>query len=170
MLHLIPKPLHRSLFRFAHALRKRWWRLARPRLRGCRMIALDGAGRVLLIRQSYGSGNWLTPGGGLRRGDDPVAGALRELREETSCRLDDAVCVALLEETLHGARNAVHVVVGLTPDEPRPDGREVIEAEFFALDALPEDMPPLLRGQLPQWVKDYATRSSPKGGGSSQER
>jgi 8-oxo-dGTP pyrophosphatase MutT (NUDIX family) len=170
MLHLIPKPLHRSLFRLAHALRKRWWRLANPRLRGCRMIALDSAGRVLLIRQSYGSGDWLTPGGGLRRGDDPVAGALRELREETGCRLDDAVQVALLEERLHGARNAVHVVVGLTADKPRPDGREVIEAQFFALDALPEDMPPLLRGQLPQWVNDYATRSSPEGGGSSQER
>jgi 8-oxo-dGTP pyrophosphatase MutT (NUDIX family) len=163
MLHLIPAPLHRVLLRLAHWLRKGWWRVRKPRLRGCRVLAIDGEGRVLLIRQSYGSGKWVPPGGGLGRTESPVVGALRELREETACRLDKAASVAVLEETLHGAGNGVHVVVGVTSDTPVPDGREVIAAGFFALDALPEDMPPWLRRGLPEWVREYASRCPPEG-------
>lgn len=155
MLHLIPAPLHRSALRFAHALRKRWWRLRRPRLSGCRVLALDGDGRVLLVRHAYGSGKWMPPGGGLGRGEDPVAGALRELREEVGCALVDPVRVAVAEERLQGAVNIVHVVAGRTLDSPVADGREIVEAAFFAIDGLPQDMPPLLRGELPAWVMDF---------------
>lgn len=156
MLHLIPARLHRSALRLAHALRKRWWRLRKPRLRGCRVLALDGEGRVLLVRHAYGSGKWMTPGGGLGRRETPVAGACRELREETGCVLIDAVDLALAEEPLHGATNAVHVVAGRTVDVPRADGREIVEAAFFAIDALPGDMPPPLRAALPGWVGRFA--------------
>ena len=47
MLHLIPAPLHRAGLRLAHAVRRRWWRLARPRLTGVCVVACDDAGRVL---------------------------------------------------------------------------------------------------------------------------
>lgn len=153
MLRLIPAPLHRRLLRLAHGLRKRWWHIRKPRLRGCRVLALDGEGRVLLVRHAYGSGKWMPPGGGLGRGEHPVAAAARELREETGCRLRDAVEVSLAEEPLGGAVNAVHVVAGRTDDRPRADRREVMGAAFFALDALPADMPPMLRECLPGWVR-----------------
>ena len=47
MLYLIPPPVHRAGLRIAHALRTRWWRLARPRVTGCRVLAFDARGRVL---------------------------------------------------------------------------------------------------------------------------
>jgi len=152
MLHLIPAPLHRLALRVAHALRKRWWRLAKPRLRGCRVLALDREGRVLLVRHAYGSGKWMAPGGGLPRAEPVLAGAMRELREETGCTLIDAREITLSQELLNGALNAVHVVAGRTDDAPCVDGREVIEAAFFPVEALPEDMPVLLRAQLPSWI------------------
>lgn len=152
---LLPAPLHRAAYRFAHALRKQWWRLARPHLRGCRVMALDGEGRVLLIRHSYGSGKWMIPGGGLDRGEAAVPGGLRELREETGCELADVIELALSEELLSGTTNEVHVIAGRTFDAPRVDGREVIEARFFALDALPGAMPAAMRAMLPGWVADY---------------
>lgn len=155
MLHLIPAPVHRGLLRLAHALRKRMWRIRKPHLRGCRVLAIDMGGRVLLIRHSYGSGQWMPPGGGIGRGEEPLAAARRELREETGCILEAAAQVALVVEALHGADNAVHVIAGRATGTLKPDGREVIEAAFFAPDALPGDMPAHLRADLPGWVASY---------------
>ena len=153
MLHLIPRPLHRAAYRLAHALRKVWWRVSRPRVTGCRVLAFDGEGRVLLVRHSYGSGNWMAPGGGLRRGEDPLRAGPRELREETGCELESAWQVAQVEEPLGGATNIVHVLAGRTASTPLPDGREVIEASFFAPEALPLPMSDLLRRDLPGWLR-----------------
>lgn len=152
MLHLIPAPVHRAGLRIAHALRKRWWRWRRPSVNGCRVLAIDGTGRVLLVRHSYGSRKWMPPSGGIGRGEAPLTAAARELREETGCTLSDPVEVAQLVEGLHGARNVIHVIAGRTSDAPLADGREIVEAAFFALDALPGDMAPGFRAELPGWV------------------
>ena len=120
---------------------------------GCRIVAVDGEGRVLLIRHSYGSGQWMLPSGGIPKGHDAVATAIRELREETGCVLEDAVELAMIEEQLHGATNRVHVITGRASGDPQPDGREVVEAAFFPLDALPERMPETVRRRLPEWVR-----------------
>lgn len=152
MLHLIPAPAHRIVLRLAHGTRRRWWRLRKPRLAGCRVLAFDGEGRVLLVRHSYGSGKWMPPGGGLERGEDAVEAARRELLEETGCTLEWAMQLELAEELLHGAENAVHVVAGLTRDNPRADGREIVEAAFFAAAALPDFMPAMFRTRLPDWL------------------
>jgi 8-oxo-dGTP pyrophosphatase MutT (NUDIX family) len=153
MLYLIPASLHRAAYRCAHSLRKLWWRLRRPRVVGCRVLAFDAAGRVLLVRHSYGTGNWMAPGGGMRRGEDPLSAGARELREECGCGLDDTWEVALVEEPLQGATNEVHVVTGTIAGAPSPDGREVIEAAFFAPEALPTRMSDLLRRDLPGWLR-----------------
>jgi len=155
MLYLIPAPLHRVALRVAHRLRTHWWRVRAPRIAGCRVIALDSEGRVLLVRHSYGSGAWMPPGGGLGAREEPMAAGLRELAEETGCTLDNAVEVTRTVERLHGAGNRVHVIVGRTASAPRIDRREIIEAAFFALDALPEAMPRGLRHDLPGWVAAY---------------
>jgi 8-oxo-dGTP pyrophosphatase MutT (NUDIX family) len=134
-MHLIPAPLHRRLLRIVHRLRVHWWRWRRPQLVDCRVIALDGRGRVLLVRHSYGSGAWMLPGGGPRKGEAPLATAARELREETGCGIEGAIEIAAPD----AAANRVHyVVVGNTRSEPRADGREIVEAAFFASDALPQ--------------------------------
>ena len=155
MLHLIPPPLHQRLLRVAHAVRRRWWQWRKPSLRGCRIVALDAADRVLLIRHSYGSGKWMPPGGGVGRRESPMAAALRELREEVACDLSGAIEVALVEERLHGAGNVVHIIAGRTLSVPCADGREVIEARFFSLDALPDHMPAQLHAELHGWVRAF---------------
>lgn len=152
MLHLIPAPLHRTALRLAHAVRRRWWRLAGTRLNGCRVFAFDEAGRILLIRHSYGSGNWMLPGGGIGRGEDPLEAALRELREECSCALDRARLFTVVEEPLYGTVNRVHLVTGLAAGTPKGDGREVIELAFFAPDALPERLSPILAVRMADWL------------------
>lgn len=153
MLHLIPAPLHRAGLRLAHAVRRRWWRLAKVKLSGCRIFAFDEAGRVLLIRHSYGSGNWMLPGGGIGRGEAPLAAALRELQEECGCSLDQPQLFAVIEEPLYGTINRVHLVAGQVIGNPRGDGREVIELGFFSESELPQPLSPTLAARFAEWLE-----------------
>lgn len=152
MLRLIPRPLARALYRLAHGLRVIWWRIARPRLEGCRVIALNPQGRVLLIRHTYGTGRWMPPGGGLGRGEDVLDAAARELAEETGLVLLDAVLIDEVDESLHGAHNRVRIVAGRVSGKPRVDGREVAKAAFFRPERLPDDLPRQFRKALPGWI------------------
>ena len=138
MFHLIPAGLHRAGLRAAHRARKQYWRLAKPALTGVTVIALDGAGQVLLVRHTYGSGLWSLPGGGLRRGEAPHVAAMREFAEELGCAIERIEAVGLHRSTLHGAPTERHVFRGKIAVTPQPDGREVAEARFFASDKLPE--------------------------------
>lgn len=119
---------------------------------GCRVLAFDEADRVLLIRHSYGSGRWMLPGGGVGRGEDPLAAGIRELAEETACMLSDPILFGQVDEPLHGTTNRVHLVTGTASGTVQGDGREVIAAEFFALDALPLDLSHLMERYLADWV------------------
>jgi len=147
-MRLLPPPLHRSALRLAHRLRVLWWRWRRPLVEGVCIIARDGAGRVLLIRQSYGRGGWTLPGGGIRRGEDPAHAAAREFAEELRCALTALTLLAVREENLHGARNRVHLFAARLEGEPRPDGREVVAARLFDLKELPPGVSELARRRL----------------------
>jgi len=162
----IPPALHRQLYRLANAVRRQVWALTKPRLRGARIVVVDARDRVLLVRHSYGSPRWMPPGGGLGRREDAVQGAIREVAEEVGCTLTRARLVAVFEEPLYGATNCAHIVVGRADDEPRPDGREVVEARWFALDAMPEYIWGSFASDIPAWVElwraqeaDYSSES-----------
>lgn len=152
MLRLIPAPLHRAALILAHRLRQQWWRLRKPLLIGCRVLAFDDQGRVLLVRHSYGSGRWMLPGGGIGRREDPLAAAARELREEVGCDLVEAKLFGRVDEPLAGTTNRVHLVCGRAAGAVRPDGREIVEAVFHAPAALPDDMAAVLRDGLAGWI------------------
>jgi 8-oxo-dGTP pyrophosphatase MutT (NUDIX family) len=161
MLHLIPRPLHRALYRVAFVLRMAYWRIARPTVTGCRIIALDPQDRVLLVRQTYGGQKWQAPTGGMASGEDPLEAASRELSEETGCTLAEAHSVAQVLEHPQGANNVVHIVVGRVLGVPKPDHREVREVAFFALDALPADLSPRTERGLHEWVAAWQASAAP---------
>lgn len=79
-------------------LRKKIKRLARPFKRAWRLqtmtsrvIILDEAGRVLLLRRSATDprrpGTWDMPGGTVEFGEDPAVSAAREVREEAGLEI-----------------------------------------------------------------------------------
>lgn len=148
MLHLIPAPLHRQLYRLAYRARGHLRRLTGRPTAGVAVLARDDAGRVLLVRHSYGSGRWALPGGGRGRAEDPEHCARREVREELGCELADIELVEVAEGRMQGAPNTSHIFTARLVGEPRPDGRELIEARWFALDDLPEEMVRLSRFQI----------------------
>jgi ADP-ribose pyrophosphatase YjhB (NUDIX family) len=98
-------------------------------------------GRLLLLHQPPRRG-WSLPGGLLKRGETPAAGAARELYEETGVRVDPADLTAAAPNALVHARGRWIDMVfeAWVPAEAplRVDGAEVHEAVWHPLDALPQ--------------------------------
>jgi ADP-ribose pyrophosphatase YjhB (NUDIX family) len=116
------------------------------------VVARNAAGHVLLVRHSYHhSAMWMLPGGGLARGESPMATAARELAEETGCTLTDAVHFADHLRDRGGWLNQIALVAGVAQGTPRADGRELEDAAFFAPDALPPTTSPATREMLEIW-------------------
>ncbi|XUU60912.1 NUDIX hydrolase [Erythrobacter sp. HA6-11] len=137
MLRLIPKPLHRAFYRVAHKVRTYYWRITRPTIHGCAMIAQNDAGEILLVRPSYGKRLWQWPGGGVAEHEDVVSAASREVVEETGLQVEGVRSLGETRKLLYGATNVVHVFAGSATGRPSSDEREIEEAGWFAPDRLP---------------------------------
>lgn len=152
LLGLVPAGAHRAALRLAHRVRHRFRQWVRMPLAGVSVIALDEAGRVLLVRHSYGPGVWMLPGGGLKRGEAVGTAASREIREELGCELIEIAPIATLAETISGAPHTAHVLAGKVRGPVRPDRREVVDARFFDPAALPNELSPLSRRRIAAWL------------------
>lgn len=100
----------------------------------CLVEREDGA--VLLVRQSYRK-SWAFPGGLLKRNEDPIDAAAREVEEEVglTVRPEDNPKVVV-----DARSRRVDVIYRCELDgdqEPSPRSAEILEARWFAPDALP---------------------------------
>ncbi len=139
------------LLPLAHLLRHRWRRWRKVPIAGVSVIVTNLAGDVLLLRHSYGPAVWALPGGGLRRGEDPLEAARREVREELGVELARIEPVGTLEEVLSGSPHTAHIFTGVCDRQPQPDRREVIEARFFPSHSLPEPLGRTTRDRIAAW-------------------
>lgn len=131
------RPIHIT-YRIAQALRMLWWRVARPHVYGAKVVVLGPGRTVLLIRHSYvGSETWMLPGGGVRRGEDAVGAAVREVLEETGIVLTEIRLHGEFLDTTRRAHNHISIYIGEGVGEPHCDGREIVAAVWHSIDALP---------------------------------
>ncbi len=151
MANWLPASLHRAALPLAHAVRHRWRRWRKVPIAGVSVILTNPAGEVLLLRHSYGPPVWALPGGGLGPREEPMAAARREVREELGLTLGELQRVAAIQEVLSGSPHTAHIFVATTADAPKPDGREIIAARFFAADALPADLGRTTAARLAAW-------------------
>ena len=125
---------------------------------GVRVVVLDGAGRVFLVRHSYVPG-WHFPGGGVEKRETCRMAAIREVREEAGLSLQgDIELLGLYLNRAMADRNHVAVFVARAFDaiaEPEPDW-EIVERGFFPLDALPEGTTAGTRARLAEIAGDAA--------------
>jgi 8-oxo-dGTP pyrophosphatase MutT (NUDIX family) len=131
------RPLLKLLFPARQAL----LRLLRIRTRGVKVLLLNEAGEILLIRNSYGRTDlFVLPGGGIGRTEDPAAAARREIEEELGCAIAELAFVSTHLNWGEGRQDTIHLFRGLAEGEPRADSVEVIEAAFFAPEAPPQSV------------------------------
>lgn len=125
---------------FQRSLGQRLLRMKRSLTLGARVAVIDQNSRVLLVKQSYAPG-WLLPGGGVEFGETCEQAALRELHEEAEVQPTGPLLLHGVFSN-HSKFPGDHLVIyvlrefawnGFTPT------REIVAAEFFAADALPDD-------------------------------
>lgn len=142
------------LQRLAVGAARLFWKVTQPRTLGVRALVLDGAGRIALVRHTYGK-YWYLPGGGVKKGESMLAALRRELAEELALReftVERVLGVYL--NRLEGKEDhvAVYVVrVEVAPELSRNDRLEIADCGWFGVDALPDGVSPGTGRRLAEW-------------------
>jgi len=118
---------------------------------------IDGDGRILLIRRADNQ-MWAMPGGALEVGETPAQGVVREAFEETGVPCEPVALVGVFDSRLCGSltrHHLYHFVFLCRPLNGRERGEashahEVLDAQWFAEDALPEDVDPGHVSRIPE--------------------
>ena len=143
----LPAPV----LRVADTLRRWMWRAIGPRTVGVRGLVLDGDGRVLLVRHTYGAAYWHLPGGGVHRRESIVAALHRELREETGVIVTGPVRLLGTYSSLTEGKSdhiSVFVVDTFECERDHSESGEIDAARFFPIGELPEDASPATKRRL----------------------
>lgn len=136
------EPFTRPLF-FAFS------RATRGMTLGVRGVAVDGEGRVLLVKHTYVHGWWL-PGGGVERGQAAEDALIREMREEAGLIVEGRprlVSVHSNERHFRGDHVLVYRMDRFTMTERSSHG-EIAEIGWFDPVALPDDAHRSTRARL----------------------
>lgn len=137
--------------KWRHRLFHTYFLLRRPMTLGARGVVLDEAQQaVFLIRHTYVPG-WQFPGGGVETGHTVEQTLRKELMEEGSIELTGRPELFAIYHNAHASKRD-HVVLYICRSfrqiTPFIANREIAEAGFFKLDALPEDTTPATRQRL----------------------
>lgn len=141
------------LYRLAHYLRLTYFFVFKTTMHGVRLIALTPDNHVVLVRHSYGSPDWMFPGGGIGPGEDATSSGLRELHEEIGMtahgivthfgdyvgklgRADDLISVLIVRDVI------------FTPPAASYFMREIAAVQAFPLHDLPHDLSPATARRL----------------------
>jgi 8-oxo-dGTP diphosphatase len=123
---------------------------------GVAAVVLDEQRRVLLLKHVFHpAAPWGLPGGWLERDEAPAAAVLRELKEETGL-------TAVLGPVVHMTHEArpPHIGIAYLAHTVRGELRlssEIIDAAWYAVDALPTPLLPFVR----QAISAAITRHTP---------
>lgn len=140
----------------AHKVLQLSWYVRRPRTYGAHALALTPQRKIVLVKLRYAHG-WRVPGGGRSPDEDPVAAALRELREEIGMMSHGRVRVVGEEDDSidYKRDRSTLLIVEDVRYRPRRWSLEVERVGEFDLADLPEDTHHTTR----RWVAQLAPGS-----------
>jgi len=102
-------------------------------------VVFDSEGRVLLLNHVLRpASGWGVPGGFLQRGEQPTDALKRELLEETGLEIENMQFV--MARTTYRHIEIIYRCTARNSGEAAARSSEIIEARWFMLDELPEEM------------------------------
>ena len=143
---------HRLIGKVARTI----WRVTKPRTIGVRAVLLDRDDHIALVRHTY-LDYWYLPGGGVKKGESTEQALFREIEEEV------AVTGQIIERILgvYHSRNEGkddHIVVYAARAQcergfalRRADRLEIAEAQWFAIDRLPDATSPATARRITEY-------------------
>lgn len=132
-----------------------YFRLRRGMTLGVRAAVLSEAGEVLLVRHTYTPG-WHMPGGGVEPDETLLDALAKELREEANIALTGPAALHGIFLNRHVSDRdhvAVFIVGAFIQSAPKQPDREIAEARFFPLSALPDKTTPGTRRRLAEIIE-----------------
>ncbi len=137
--------------KWRHRLFHTYFLLRRPMTLGARGVILDEATQsVFLVRHTYVPG-WQFPGGGVETGHTVEQTLAKELMEEGNIELTGRPQLFAIYHNAHASKRdhvALYVCRSFRQTAPRLPDREIAEAGFFRLDALPDGTTEATRRRL----------------------
>jgi 8-oxo-dGTP diphosphatase len=135
-------------YRFAHTALRGYWFVRRPRVEGVKCVLTTGR-QVLMVRHTYGRREWDLPGGAVKRREDPLITARREMREELGIEIDDWRPLGQVFASDYHREDAMHCFqADLADPQLRFDRGEIAAAGWFDRDRLPAELNPHVRDIL----------------------
>ena len=113
------------------------------RIEGAHVLAVDDAGRILVVRTTYLGPGWMLPGGRVEHGETPHAAAIRETREETG--LDVAVERLVLVDARPRRDVSFVFAARVLGGELEPELGEIAEAGWVPREEIARSSPRLHR-------------------------
>jgi 8-oxo-dGTP pyrophosphatase MutT (NUDIX family) len=148
-----PVGARRLAYRAAYRTLQVSWLVRRPMKRGVKCLLVNRE-RVLLVRHTYGDRRWDLPGGAMRRNEEPLATARREMHEELGIESARWTALGIVEGVFHHRRDTIHCFRGeLESPEVRLDLGELQTASWFDRSDLPPNLAPYV---LPVLRRDPA--------------
>lgn len=106
---------------------------------GVLAVVQDAAGQVLLVKTTYRGLRWQLPGGYVEEGESPLDALHREVREELATDIPEPQFVGVYYKTYESNMNLIFRGA-LGPQNPVPDGKEVLDCRYFSLSDLPAEV------------------------------
>jgi 8-oxo-dGTP pyrophosphatase MutT (NUDIX family) len=138
----LPVGARRLAYRAAYGALEFSWLVLRPNKLGVKCL-LTRADRVLLVRHTYGHRCWDLPGGGMKRHEEPVSAARREMREELGIEAAEWTDLGDIHGIVQHRRDTIRCFRAELPTAAITiDLGELSAASWFKLSALPPELGP----------------------------
>ena len=171
---ILTRPLFRSSLCYSFKMRKAqklflktaypflrvYWFLLRPKTTGVRCLITHGD-NILLIQHSYGSSRWSVPGGGVKSSESLEEAVKREVFEEVGIRTSVVKKQGQVFYDAEYKKDTIWVFqTEVISYEYQIDDIEIINAQWFPLNKLPNESSHLLRQFLTLHQSEQSSHSS----------